>query len=79
MKVTLKDVSYTIDGRSLVDSISLEIPTGTTTAVIGPNGAGKSTLLHLIAGDIAPSLGAIWYDSDPPTTISPLSMLKSIP
>ncbi|MCL1586778.1 MAG: ATP-binding cassette domain-containing protein [Actinomycetia bacterium] len=70
MKVTIKDVSYTVDGRSLVDSISLEIPTGTTTAVIGPNGAGKSTLLHLIAGDIVPSRGAIWYDSDPLTTIS---------
>lgn len=70
MRVTIKDVSYTVDGRSLVDSISLVIPTGTTTAVIGPNGAGKSTLLHLIAGDIAPSQGAIWYDSEPLTTIS---------
>jgi iron complex transport system ATP-binding protein len=70
MRVTIKDVSYTVDGRSLVDSISLEIPTGTTTAVIGPNGAGKSTLLHLIAGDIPPSHGAIWYDSDPLSTIS---------
>jgi len=70
MKVTIEDVSYTVDGRSLVESISLEIPTGTTTAVIGPNGAGKSTLLHLIAGDIAPSRGAIWYDAEPLTTIS---------
>lgn len=70
MRVAIEDVSYTVDGRSLVDSISLEIPTGTTTAVIGPNGAGKSTLLHLIAGDIAPSRGAIWYDSDPLESIS---------
>jgi iron complex transport system ATP-binding protein len=70
MKVEIKDVSYTVDGRSLVDGISLKMQTGTTTAVIGPNGAGKSTLLHLMAGDIAPSKGAIWYDSAPLTTIS---------
>jgi iron complex transport system ATP-binding protein len=70
MKVKINDVSYAVDGRSLIDGVSLEIPTGTTTAVIGPNGAGKSTLLHLIAGDIAPSHGTIWYDSDPLATIS---------
>ena len=70
MRVKINEVSYAVDGRSLIDGVSLEIPTGTTTAVIGPNGAGKSTLLHLIAGDIAPSHGTIWYDSDPLATIS---------
>jgi iron complex transport system ATP-binding protein len=70
MRVNIKDVSYTVEGRSLVDGISLEIPSGTTTAVIGPNGAGKSTLLHLIAGDVAPSHGTILYDSEPLPTIS---------
>jgi iron complex transport system ATP-binding protein len=70
MRVMIKEVSYTVEGRSLVEAVSLEIPTGTTTAVIGPNGAGKSTLLHLIAGDIEPSNGAIWYNADPLAAIS---------
>jgi NitT/TauT family transport system ATP-binding protein len=39
--------------------LSLEIPTGSLTAVIGPNGCGKSTLLRLIAGLLRPAEGSV--------------------
>jgi iron complex transport system ATP-binding protein len=64
MRIRVIDVSYAVNGRSLLDAITLEMAPGTMTAVIGPNGAGKSTLLHLLAGDIDPSHGSIWYDSE---------------
>jgi iron complex transport system ATP-binding protein len=64
MRVQAKGVSYVVDGISLVDAISLDVPSGEMTAVIGPNGAGKSTLLHLLSGDIDPSNGSVWYDSE---------------
>jgi iron complex transport system ATP-binding protein len=70
MRTRVTDVSYAVAGHSLVDGISLDVPPGTMTAVIGPNGAGKSTLLHLIAGDIAPSDGSVWYGSEDLSTIS---------
>ena len=38
---------------------SLEIPTGTVTALVGPNGAGKTTLLQLAIGLRAPTAGSV--------------------
>jgi len=44
------------------DAISLDIPAGEFHAIIGPNGAGKTTLISLLAGEISPQRGAIWFD-----------------
>jgi ABC-2 type transport system ATP-binding protein len=38
---------------------TLEIPSGTVTALVGPNGAGKTTLLHMVIGLIEPTTGAV--------------------
>jgi ABC-2 type transport system ATP-binding protein len=38
---------------------SLEVPTGSVTALVGPNGAGKTTLLHLGVGLTDPTEGNI--------------------
>lgn len=42
-----------------LDEVSLEIPTGSFTAVMGPSGSGKTTLLHCAAGLERPSGGAV--------------------
>ncbi|MCB4207286.1 ABC transporter ATP-binding protein [Arthrobacter sp. UM1] len=42
-----------------LDRVSLEIPSGTFTAVMGPSGSGKSTLLHCLAGLDAADSGSI--------------------
>jgi putative ABC transport system ATP-binding protein len=49
-------------GRETVvalDSVDLDVPRGSFTAVLGPSGSGKSTLLHLLGGLDRPSSGGI--------------------
>lgn len=54
-----------------VDSVSLSIEPGQVHAIIGPNGAGKSTLLNLLAGELQPSGGEIFFRGSAITRASP--------
>ncbi len=57
--VTLKDVSYSIGGRMLLDHFTFEFHAGMKIGVVGANGAGKTTLLNLISGKLQPDSGTI--------------------
>lgn len=57
-------VSLGYGDRVVVDGVSLEIPTGRTTAVVGPNGCGKSTLLRGLGRLLKPSAGRVVLDGD---------------
>jgi branched-chain amino acid transport system ATP-binding protein len=48
-------------GFVAVNSVSLDIKTGTIHALIGPNGAGKTTFFNLLTRFLAPSGGKIFY------------------
>ena len=48
--LSLQNVSHQLDGKIILDSISLDVHSGERIALIGPNGAGKSTLLRAMAG-----------------------------
>jgi sulfate/thiosulfate transport system ATP-binding protein len=41
-----------------LDDVSVDVPTGSLTALLGPSGSGKSTLLRVIAGLERPDGGA---------------------
>ena len=56
--------------RVVVDGVSLEVPTGRTTAVVGPNGCGKSTLLRGLGRLLRPVGGAVLLDGDEIGTLS---------
>ncbi len=55
----IKDLTYRIAGRTLLDGISLTLPAGHHAGLIGRNGTGKSTLLKLIAGSLQNDGGEI--------------------
>jgi ATP-binding cassette subfamily F protein 3 len=55
----LKNITYRIAGRTLLDSASVSIPAGYHVGLVGPNGTGKSTLFNLIASDLELDSGEI--------------------
>ncbi len=46
-------------GRTLLDSVSLRLEAGTTTALLGRSGSGKTTLLRMVNGLVRPSSGEV--------------------
>lgn len=57
--LTIKDVTYRIGGRTLLDNVSLNVAPGQRIGLVGPNGTGKSTLFKLITGDLELDAGEI--------------------
>ncbi|MEO9649634.1 MAG: ABC transporter ATP-binding protein [Roseobacter sp.] len=59
MSLKLSDIRKAFKKDIVLDSVSLEVPTGKTLVLFGPSGAGKTVLLRLIAGVIEPDAGTI--------------------
>jgi len=51
--VVFDNVSVTLGGVPILESVSAAVPAGGATAIIGPNGAGKTTLLLAMLGQVA--------------------------
>jgi phospholipid/cholesterol/gamma-HCH transport system ATP-binding protein len=62
--VSLQDVSYAINGRTVFDGLDISINRGTVTAIMGPSGTGKTTLLRLITGQIRPTRGRVEVEGE---------------
>ncbi|MEZ0537267.1 metal ABC transporter ATP-binding protein [Caldicellulosiruptoraceae bacterium PP1] len=57
--IMIKNVSYDIGEKRILNEISVDIKDGRFTAIVGPNGSGKSTLLNIIAGIYKPTKGQV--------------------
>ncbi len=57
--MNIKELTKTYDGKTVVDSVSFEIPKGKVLSLIGPNGAGKSTVMGMISRLIARDEGLV--------------------
>ena len=62
--IEVQGLSKRFGGLIAVNNVSLKIARGSITGLIGPNGAGKTTLFNVIAGNLEPSSGRVFFDSE---------------
>ncbi len=69
MGIAVRNVTKRFGDFVALDDVSVDIPTGSLTALLGPSGGGKSTLLRIIAGLEQPDAGVVEIDGVDATTL----------
>ena len=62
MNFEIKNVSLTIEGRSIVNNVSINVNPGEIVGLMGPNGAGKTTTFNLAVGNLKPDRGDVFMN-----------------
>ena len=55
----ISDITYSVDGRTLVEHATVTIPTGHKVGLVGRNGSGKTTLFRVIRGEMVLDTGTV--------------------
>jgi iron complex transport system ATP-binding protein len=76
--IEICDLTFSIDGTKILDSLSLEVHGGEYLSIIGPNGAGKTTLLRCLMRIYHAPPGAIRVMGIPAERIGQRSLAKRI-
>ncbi len=59
MKLEVKNVTLNINGKLIVNDVSITVSPGEIVGLLGPNGAGKTSTFNLIVGNLRPNKGHI--------------------
>ena len=73
----IKNLSFSAQGRKILDDINLTIPDGKLICLTGPNGGGKTTLAKMIAGVEKPDSGQILLDGMDLVPLDPTERAKA--
>lgn len=78
MKLSANDLSWSIGGTALLQSISFDVADGEFFGIVGPNGSGKTTLMSLLSGIPKPQVGSVTLDGQPLSKIGRRDVSRSI-
>jgi Fe-S cluster assembly ATP-binding protein len=68
----IEDLRVAVDGKQVLDGLTLAVGAGEVHAIMGPNGSGKSTLAHVLAGRPGYEIkGSVTYDGRDLLTLAP--------
>jgi sulfate transport system ATP-binding protein len=71
MSISALNVTKRFGDFVALDDVSVEVATGSLTALLGPSGSGKSTLLRVIAGLETPDAGTVRIGEEDVTGLPP--------
>jgi len=71
MAIEARSVSKTFGNFAALDDVSVDVASGSLTALLGPSGSGKSTLLRVIAGLEVPDSGDVFISGREATALAP--------
>ena len=63
MNFEIKNVFLTLEGKSIVNDVSIKVCPGEIVGLMGPNGAGKTSTFNLAVGNLKPDKGDILMNS----------------
>src|ERR687886_1302047 len=71
MAIEIRHVTKRFGDFTALDDVSLDVASGSLTALLGPSGSGKSTLLRVIAGLERPDAGDVFISGREATALAP--------
>jgi len=71
MAIEARNVTKRFGDFVALEDVSVEVESGSLTALLGPSGSGKSTLLRVIAGLERPDAGEVFISGNEATALAP--------
>ncbi|MFI0409431.1 sulfate/molybdate ABC transporter ATP-binding protein [Actinomadura sp. 3N508] len=71
MAIEIRDVNKSFGEAAVLKDVSVDVASGSLTALLGPSGGGKSTLLRVIAGLERPDSGQVLISGKDATRLPP--------
>ena len=71
--LSIKNLHVEIDGKQILNGLTLDVKAGEVAAIMGPNGSGKSTLSYVVAGktDYTVTQGTVTLDGEDILALAP--------
>lgn len=71
--LSINNLTATVDGKAILNGLTLNVKPGEVHAIMGPNGSGKSTLSYTLAGRAGyePTGGSVTYNGQNLLEMSP--------
>jgi putative ABC transport system ATP-binding protein len=76
--LSTRNLTREVDGKRLVDEVSLDVERGSVVAIVGPSGAGKSSFLRLLNRLDEPTCGTVYLAGQDYRDIHPTELRRRV-